>query len=95
VIKQLEKFTEVISAKELDTKKSYWREAAIVKLEVGLDHLTAFNGRYNFEILEKKGKDIQIVQIAGSTVQIDTFLDEVGRENIIEIARTGVAAMEK
>lgn len=95
VIKQLEKFTEVISAKELDTQKSYWREAAIVKLEVDLDHLTAFNGRYNFEILEKKGKDIQIVQIAGSTVQIDTFLDEVGRENIIEIARTGVAAMEK
>ena len=95
VIKQLEKFTEVISAKELDTKKSYWREAAIVKLEVDPDHLTAFNGRYNFEILEKKGEDIQIVQIAGSTAQIDTFLDEVGRENIIEIARTGVAAMEK
>jgi acetolactate synthase-1/3 small subunit len=95
VIKQLEKFTEIISAKELDTQKSYWREAAIVKLEVDLDHLMAFNGRYNFEILEKKGKDIQIVQIAGSTAQIDTFLDEVGRENIIEIARTGVAAMEK
>jgi acetolactate synthase-1/3 small subunit len=95
VIKQLEKFTEVISAKELDTQKSYWREAAIVKLEVDREHLTAFNGRYNFEILEKKGKDVQIVQIAGSTVQIDTFLDEVGRENIIEIARTGVAAMEK
>ena len=95
VIKQLEKFTEIVSVKELDTNKSYWREAAIVKLEVDLDHLTAFNGRYNFEILEREGKDIQIVQIAGSTAQIDTFLDEVGRENIIEIARTGVAAMEK
>ncbi len=95
VIKQLEKFTEIISAKELDTKNSYWREAAIVKLEVDQDHLKAFNKRYNFEILEKKGQDVQIVQIAGSTAQIDTFLDEVGRENIIEIARTGVAAMEK
>lgn len=95
VIKQLEKFTEVISAKELDTQKSFWREAAIVKLEVDLDHLKTFNGRYNFEILEKKGKDIQIVQIAGSTTQIDTFLEEVGKENIIEIARTGVTAMEK
>ena len=38
VIKQLEKFTEVISAKELDTQKSFWREAAIVKIEVDLDH---------------------------------------------------------
>ena len=95
VIKQLEKFTEVISAKELDTNKSYWREAAIIKLEVDSDHLKGFKGRYNFEVLEKKSKDIQIIQVAGSTTQIDTFLDEVGREHIIEIARTGVAAMEK
>jgi acetolactate synthase small subunit len=46
-------------------------------------------------MLEKKNRDIQIIQVAGSTAQIDTFLDEIGRENIIEIARTGVAAMEK
>ena len=95
VIKQLEKFTEVISAKELDTDHSYWREAAIVKLEVDPDHLNSFQPLYNFEVLEKKNKDIQIIQIAGSTAQIDTFLDEIGRENIVEIARTGVAAMEK
>lgn len=95
VIKQLEKFTEVISAKELDTDHSYWREAAIVKLEVDNDHLKALQGRFNFEVLEKKNKDIQIIQVAGATAQIDTFLDEIGRENIVEIARTGVAAMEK
>ena len=95
VIKQLEKFTEVISAKELDTNKSYWREAAIVKLEIDYDHLTSFQDRFNFEMLEEKNKDIQIIQVAGSTSQIDTFLDEIGRENIIEIARTGVTAMEK
>ena len=95
VIKQLEKFTEVISAKELDTDKSYWREVAIVKLEVDADHLKTFRRRYNFEVLDKKRKDIHIIQVAGSTTKIDTFLDEVGREHIIEIARTGVAAMEK
>ncbi len=95
MIKQIEKMTEVISAKELDTNKSYWREAAIVKLEIDFDQLKSFQGRFNFEVLEKKNKEIQIVQVAGSTSQIDTFLDEIGRENIIEIARTGVAAMEK
>ena len=95
VIKQLEKFTEIISAKELDTDKSYWREVAIIKLEVNSDHLKSFKRRYNFEVLDKKSKDIQIIQVAGSTIKIDTFLDEVGREHIIEIARTGVAAMEK
>ena len=30
IIRQLEKFTEVIRAKELDRDQSYWREVAIV-----------------------------------------------------------------
>ncbi len=95
IIKQLEKFTEVISAKELDTDHSYWREVAIVKLEVDVAHLQNFHGRYNFEILEQKGEDVHILQVVGSTRRIDAFLDEVGHEYIIEIARTGVTALEK
>lgn len=95
IIRQLEKFTEVISAKELDTDHSYWREVAIVKLEVDAAHLESFRGRYNFEVLDQKGEDILILQLAGATRQIDTFLDEVGRQYIIEIARTGVTALEK
>lgn len=95
VIKQLESFTEVVSAKELDTDHSYWREVAIIKIEVEADHLQQFKGRYNFEILDQKGEDIYILQVAGATRKIDTFLDELGREFIIEIARTGVTALEK
>ena len=95
IIKQLEKFTEVISAKELDTDHSYWREVAIVKLEVDAAHLQDFTGRYNFEILEQKGEDVHILQVVGSTRRIDAFLEEVGQEHIIEIARTGVTALEK
>ena len=33
VIKQIEKSTEVISARELDMNESFWREVAIVKFE--------------------------------------------------------------
>mgnify|MGYP003574288615 FL=1 len=95
IIRQLEKFTEVISAKELDTDHSYWREVAIVKLEVDAAHLESFRGRFNFEVLDQKDEDIYILQVAGATRRIDTFLDEVGRQYIIEIARTGVTALEK
>lgn len=95
VIKQLEKFTEVISAKELDTDHSYWREVAIVKLEVDASHLESFHGRYNFEVLDQNIEDIHILQVAGSTLRIDAFLDEIGQQHIIEIARTGVTALEK
>lgn len=95
VMKQLEKFTEVISVKELDTDNSYWREVAIVKLEVDTAHLKEFQERYSFEILDEEGEDTHILQIAGATHMIDTLLDEIGREYIIEIARTGVTALEK
>ena len=95
VIKQLEKFIEVISAKELDTEHSYWREVAIVKLEIDAVKLEEFHGHYNIEVLEQRNEDIQLLQVVGSSRKIDSFLDEVGREHIIEIARTGVTAMEK
>jgi acetolactate synthase-1/3 small subunit len=95
VIKQLEKFTELVSVKELDTDHSYWREVAVVKMEVPASHLESFKGRYNFEVLEQKSADIHILQVAGSTRRIDAFLEEVGLEHVIEIARTGVTALEK
>jgi len=95
VIHQLEKFTEVISAKELDTEHSYWREAAIIKIESDTDHLESLKQEYNFEILDHKNHDTYIVQIAGSTRRIDEFIDKLGEEHIVEISRTGVAALEK
>jgi acetolactate synthase-1/3 small subunit len=45
--------------------------------------------------LEQKGEDVHILQVVGSTRRIDAFLEEVGQEHIIEIARTGVTALEK
>lgn len=95
VIRQLEKFTEVVSVKELDTDHSYWREVAVVRLEVDTAHLESLRGRYNFEVLDQKSGDLHILQVAGSTRRIDAFLDEVGQEHVIEIARTGVTALEK
>ncbi len=95
IVRQLERFIEVISVKELDTNNSYWREVAIVKLEVDAPHLQSLQGQYNFEILDQKSEDLHILQVAGSTRHIDAFLDELGRESVIEIARTGVSAMEK
>ncbi|WP_020674845.1 acetolactate synthase small subunit [Geopsychrobacter electrodiphilus] len=95
VIHQLEKFTEVISAKELDTDHSYWREAAIIKLEIDAEALDALKAEYNFEILDHKNHDTYIIQIAGATRRIDAFVTQLGEEHIVEISRTGVAALEK
>ena len=95
VIRQLEKFTEVIRAKELDREESYWREVAIVKFELEKKTFEKLQKKYQIEILDSQPHDIHIVQIAGPTERIDSFLADVGTEHFIEIARTGVTAMDK
>jgi acetolactate synthase-1/3 small subunit len=95
VIRQLEKFTEVIRAKELDRDQSYWREVAIIKFELEAKAFKKLQKDFPFEILDTQPHDICIVQIAGPTERIDRFLEAVGSEHLIEIARTGVTAMDK
>ncbi len=95
VIRQLEKFTEVIRAKELDRDQSYWREVAIIKFELEKKAIEKLQKKYQIEILDAQPHDIYIVQIAGPTERIDSFLADVGMEHFIEIARTGVTAMDK
>jgi len=95
VIKQLEKFTEVVAVKELDRDHSYWREVAIVKVEIDAETLKKLKKKISLEILDQQNHDVHILQVAGSTRMIDEFLEEMGTEHIIEIARTGVTALEK
>jgi len=95
VIRQLEKLTEIISAKELDTDQSFWREVGIVKFEADDTRLEALLKGFNLEILDHQNHEIYIVQIAGTSKFIDDFLQEIGRDKILEVARTGFTAMEK
>jgi acetolactate synthase-1/3 small subunit len=95
IIRQLEKFTEVIRAKELNREESYWREVAIVKFELDEKEFAKLKKKYLLEVLDSQPHDIHIVQVAGPTERIDGFLDDVGSDHLIEIARTGVTAMDK
>lgn len=95
VIKQIEKSTEVISARELDVNESFWREVAIVKLEADVDRMEALKKAYRFEILDRQNHELFIVQVAGTSQSIDSFLQAVGADRVIEVARSGFTAMEK
>ena len=95
VIRQIEKFTEVIRAKELDRDHSYWREVAIVKFELDAKHFEKLQKKYQLEVLDTQPHDIHIIQIAGPTDRLDNFLKDLGQEHLIEIARTGVTALDK
>ena len=95
LVKQMEKLTEVISAKELDIDQSFWREVAIVKFEAGSGHLDRLGQSYNFEILDRQNHEVVVAQVAGTSLMIDNFMAEIGSDKIIEVARSGFTAMEK
>jgi acetolactate synthase-1/3 small subunit len=95
VVRQIEKMTEVISARELDIDQSFWREVAVVKFEAGVERLADLAGRFNFEVLDRPNHERCIVQVAGTSQTIDDFLGAVGEGQIIEVARSGFTALEK
>ena len=95
VIKQIEKSTEVISARELDMNESFWREVAIVKFEADEDRMEVLKRTYQFEILDRRDHELYIVQVAGTSQLIDDFLQDAGTDRIVEVARSGFTAMEK
>ena len=95
VIKQLERMTEVVSARELDTDQSFWREVAIVKFEAEEALMERLTQAYPLEILDRQNHELFVAQIAGTSQRIDAFLSAVGRDKVIEVARSGFTALEK
>ena len=95
VAKQIEKLTEVISAKELDIDQSFWREVAIVKFEADDTHLKQLRKNHAFELLVHQNNEVCVAQVAGTSQVVDSFMQEIGKEKIIEVARSGFTAMEK
>ncbi len=60
VIRQAEKMTEVISARELDIDQSFWREVAIVKFEADGTQLERLKRNHGFEVLDHQNHDLYI-----------------------------------
>jgi len=95
VVKQIEKMTEVISARELDIQNSFWREVAIVKCEVEDRDLENLQSVYSMDLLDRQDDGQCVAQIAGTSQMIDNFLEAVGDDKVIEVARSGFTALEK
>ena len=95
VTKQIEKLTEVISARELNVDQSFWREVAIVKFVADGAHLEQLGKNHTFEILVRQNNAVFVAQVAGTSQIIDSFMQEIGEDKIIEVARSGFTALEK
>jgi acetolactate synthase-1/3 small subunit len=95
VVKQIEKMTEVIKARELDIDQSFWREVAIIKFEADEAGLARLKSQHSFDILDWHNKEVCVAQVAGTSQMIDDFLKAAGDDMVIEVARSGFTALEK
>jgi len=68
---------------------------AIVKCEVEDADLEKLQSVYSIDLLDRQEDGQCVAQIAGTSQMIDDFLEAVGDEKVIEVARSGFTALEK
>ncbi len=95
--KQLYKVLETVKVSPINQDKSVKKEMALIKIRL-------INGNRSelFQLVEIfKGKIVDthangvIVEITGNTDKIEAFLNLMPKNEIVEIARTGVVAMNR
>lgn len=95
--KQLNKLIEVIKVIDLTTSATVSRELALIKISAGHNQrgeifqvADVFGGR-----IMDVGMDAMVLEISGSSAKIDDFLNILQPYNVIEVARSGMVALER
>jgi acetolactate synthase-1/3 small subunit len=95
--KQLYKIVDVVKVGAIDPKNKVEREIGLIKLKISngerqeiLQMVNVFKG----QILDS-GPGGFVVEIVGSTEKVDSFISLFTPQQVIEIARTGVVAMNR
>lgn len=94
VARQLMKVIDVIQANTYGPQEVTARELALVSLKKF--DLTQFGEeeRKRLSVVDKSTGAV-VVQVVGSAGEIDDFVRRAGESNVIDIARTGVAALPR
>lgn len=96
VVKQLDKLLDVKAIKEIPQGSGTSRELALVKVNAGVedkkDLMDVVNSLWG--IVLDIGQSTTTVQLTGTTVSINEGIDKLQKYGIVEIARTGMVALE-
>jgi len=94
VAKQLMKVIDVLEARTYGPEEVTARELALVKINTDKISVAEIQRNSGCRIIDSSQHSV-VAEIVGSTRQIDQFLDRLGKSNVLDIARTGVAALPK
>ena len=97
IIKQAAKLEECINVREYGKDTVLVRELLLVKMSLAGDNLSAL--RQVAEIYEAKIVDLTsttiTMELTGTTIKLDSFLEIMKEHKIIELCRSGATAMER
>ena len=98
IVKQLDKMIDTVEVKHLDEHKTVYRELIIFKIKVSSANdsmeINKLANGYGGKIHDVK-KDSIMVELTATPDQIKAFEELAKPFGIIDIARTGVAAMQR
>jgi acetolactate synthase-1/3 small subunit len=94
VARQLMKVIDVLEAHTYGPEEVDSRELALVKINTDTISLTEIQKKHAARIVDSSSHSA-VVEVVGSAQQIDDFVSGLGSTNVLDIARTGVAALPK
>ena len=98
IVKQLGKMIDTIEVKHLDEHKTVYRELCIFKIKLSNAsdsmEINKLANAYGGKVHDVK-KDSMMVELTATPDQIKAFEELAGKFRIIDVARTGVAALQR
>jgi acetolactate synthase-1/3 small subunit len=98
IVKQLDKMIDTIEVKQLDEHKTVFRELTLFKIKLSNANdnmeINKLANAYGGKVHDAK-KDSIMVELTATPDQIKTFEELAKPFGIIDVARTGVAALQR
>ena len=95
ITKQLNKLIDVVSVMDLSEGEHIERELMLVKVRAeggARDELKRMTDIFRGRILDVS-EHTYTIELTGSMIKLDSFLDAIGRDLILETVRTGVSGI--
>ena len=95
--KQVSKLVDVIEVRELKPDSSVYRELILIKVKASAEQrqaLVSVSDIFRAKIIDVD-KDSLIIEITGNQSKLEAFLDLLNGYEILEIARTGIAGLQR
>jgi len=94
VAKQLMKVIDILEARTYGPEEVTARELALVKINTDKISVAEIQRNSGCRIVDSSQHSV-VAEVVGSVKQIDEFVERLGETNVLDIARTGAAALPK